>query len=97
MDAVTVQNLSFTYAGGGEALRDVSFAVRSGEVFVIAGLSGCGKTTLCHILCRIIPHSVSGTLSGRALIFGEEHDSIAQAALHVGLVFQDSDFQLIVI
>ena len=95
MDAVTVQNLSFSYSGGAEVLRDVSFTVSSGEIFVIAGLSGCGKTTLCHILSRVIPHSIPGKLSGRALIFGEEPQSLAKAALHVGLVFQDSDFQLI--
>ncbi len=36
------------------ALRDVSFAVRPGEIFVIMGLSGSGKSTLIRCLIRLI-------------------------------------------
>ena len=35
------------------ALRDVSFAVSSGEVFVVMGLSGSGKSTLVRCLIRL--------------------------------------------
>ncbi len=34
-------------------LRDVSFAVNSGEVFVVMGLSGSGKSTLVRCLIRL--------------------------------------------
>ncbi|MBI2637797.1 MAG: ATP-binding cassette domain-containing protein [Candidatus Sungbacteria bacterium] len=52
--AVTVKNLSPTFVGEDgkktEALRDVSFSVRSGEFFTILGPSGCGKSTLLRII-----------------------------------------------
>ena len=35
------------------ALRDVTFAVSSGEVFVVMGLSGSGKSTLVRCLIRL--------------------------------------------
>jgi glycine betaine/proline transport system ATP-binding protein len=40
--------------GGTVAIGDVSFDVRSGEVFVVMGLSGSGKSTLVRCLTRLI-------------------------------------------
>jgi len=36
------------------ALKDVSLRIGEGEALGIVGVSGCGKTTLAHLLCRII-------------------------------------------
>ena len=36
------------------ALRDLSFSVRQGQVFVVMGLSGSGKSTLARTLIRLI-------------------------------------------
>ncbi len=40
--------------GGVRAVDDVSFQVRSGEVFGLVGESGCGKTTLGRMILRLI-------------------------------------------
>jgi glycine betaine/proline transport system ATP-binding protein len=49
------------------AVRDVSFDVRTGEVFVVMGLSGSGKSTLVRCLTRLIEPSL-----GRVLLDGED-------------------------
>nr|WTB34682.1 glycine betaine/L-proline ABC transporter ATP-binding protein [Streptomyces sp. NBC_00830] len=49
------------------AVRDVSFDVRKGEVFVVMGLSGSGKSTLVRCLTRLIEPT-----SGEITIDGED-------------------------
>lgn len=49
------------------AVRDVSFDVHSGEVFVVMGLSGSGKSTLVRCLTRLIEPT-----SGKLEIDGED-------------------------
>ena len=97
MEAVTVQNLSFAYRGGEPLLRNLSFSIGSGETVVFAGLSGCGKTTLCRILCGVIPNAIDGEIQGSVALFGEPvaGKKLSQLAPTVGLLFQDSDDQLV--
>ena len=97
MRVVDVKNLTFSYDGGKTLLSDISFYVSAGEVFVIAGLSGCGKTTLCRIICGIIPHAVKGNISGEISVMGVDPAdvSLPQASLSAGMVFQDEDSQIV--
>ncbi|MET7712522.1 glycine betaine/L-proline ABC transporter ATP-binding protein [Streptomyces sp. NPDC005407] len=58
------------------AVRDVSFDVRKGEVFVVMGLSGSGKSTLVRCLTRLIEPT-----SGAIAIDGEDVLSMDTARL----------------
>jgi energy-coupling factor transport system ATP-binding protein len=64
---------------------------------VISGLSGCGKTTLCHILSGIIPNAIKGRISGDVSVMHIHPPSIdlPKASLVVGMVFQDADSQIV--
>jgi len=53
--------------GSNIAVRDVSFDVRPGEVFVVMGLSGSGKSTLIRCLTRLIEPT-----AGEVLLDGED-------------------------
>jgi glycine betaine/proline transport system ATP-binding protein len=53
--------------GSTVAIRDVSFEVWPGEVFVVMGLSGSGKSTLIRCLTRLIEPT-----SGQVLLNGED-------------------------
>ena len=48
------------------AVRDVSFDVASGEVFVVMGLSGSGKSTLVRCLTRLVEPTAGTVKIGRA-------------------------------
>ena len=58
------------------ALRDVSFAVEEGMVFVVMGLSGSGKSTLVRCLIRLIEAT-----KGRVCFDGEDISGYSQAQL----------------
>lgn len=94
--AIEVKGLCFAY-GKREILNDIHLTVQRGETLVLTGDSGCGKTTLCRILCGIIPHAVPGTVRGDVLLLGENiaEKTLAECALKIGMVFQDADQQLI--
>ncbi|MGW5970211.1 quaternary amine ABC transporter ATP-binding protein [Streptomyces sp. NPDC055186] len=58
------------------AVRDVSFDVRKGEVFVVMGLSGSGKSTLVRCLTRLV-EPTAGTIA----IDGEDVRAMDRARL----------------
>src|SRR5947207_2537719 len=71
------------------AVRDVSFDVYPGEVFVVMGLSGSGKSTLVRTLIRLIEPT-----AGRVEVDGRDvtsaaHDELLQLRRHTfSMVFQ---------
>lgn len=71
------------------AVKDVSFEVAPGEVFVVMGLSGSGKSTLVRLLTRLIEPT-----AGRVRIDGEDVTCASKAKLralrrnHMAMVFQ---------
>ena len=52
--AVSIKNLSKTYASGFTALKGVDLEVRKGEIFALLGPNGAGKTTLIGIVCGTV-------------------------------------------
>ncbi|MGD0947672.1 MAG: energy-coupling factor transporter ATPase [Candidatus Binatia bacterium] len=96
-EAVRLRHLSFSYAGhNGPALDDVSLAVQRGEMVVIMGATGAGKTTLAKCLNRVIPAFQPGALSGEIYLFGRalREEGVADLAGRIGLVSQDFEAQL---
>jgi glycine betaine/proline transport system ATP-binding protein len=71
------------------AVRDVSFDVFPGEVFVVMGLSGSGKSTLVRTLIRLIePTAGRIELDGRD-VTAASHDELLQLRRHTSsMVFQ---------
>ena len=48
-DPLVIENLTFRYHTRSEpAIRGISFSVPAGQILLIAGASGCGKTTLAR-------------------------------------------------
>jgi ABC-2 type transport system ATP-binding protein len=82
---IRIEHLSKTYAGGFQALKDVSLTIEKGEIFALLGPNGAGKTTLIGVTCGLV-----NPTSGRVLADG--HDIVRDyraARAKIGLVPQE--------
>src|SRR5210317_1422545 len=71
------------------AVRDASFDVYEGEIFVIMGLSGSGKSTLLRCMTRLIEPSAGEMLFDELdLMQASEADLIDLRRHKMGMVFQ---------
>lgn len=77
------------YAGGFEALKNISFEIEDGEMVLLSGHSGAGKSTLLNLIAGIeLP------TSGTVLVNGQNVGALNRAAIpylrrNIGLIFQD--------
>ncbi len=84
---LSVEGLSSTY-GDREILRDVSFSVKDGEIFVIMGSSGSGKTTLLkHLIGLSTSNQGSVTLLGNRLLTLAKNE-LYKLRKRIGVAFQ---------
>jgi len=64
---ISINGLTKTYAGGFQALKNVSLQINRGEIFALLGPNGAGKTTLINAVCGIV-----NATSGEILV--DDHD-----------------------
>ena len=92
------RDLSFQYRSRTEpAIQAISLELHPGEVMLLAGSSGCGKTTLLRCINGLIPHSYRGKLSGDILIYGQSNAGmkLAEISQKVGTLLQDPERQIL--
>jgi energy-coupling factor transport system ATP-binding protein len=97
-DDIEFQDVSFQYEGSDVfALQDINLSIGSGEIILITGPAGSGKTTLCSCILGLVPHYHEGQLTGRVLVRGynTQKARIGGLASLIGMVFQDPESQLV--
>jgi energy-coupling factor transporter ATP-binding protein EcfA2 len=95
---LVIEKLSFRYRDREKpAIRDISFSAGPGEILLIAGASGCGKTTLIRCINGLIPRSYKGERTGRILLHGQETTGwpLARISQTIGTVLQDPERQIL--
>lgn len=86
MEILGFKNFSFTYSGSDRpVLKNIDLSVESGEILLLYGASGCGKTTLLSLIKEeTAPKGKAGGEISRAFLGGE-----------AGFVFQNPEMQLV--
>lgn len=95
---VIIENLSFRYRSRSDfAIRDINLTVNEPQVVLIAGASGCGKTTLARCINGLIPRSYKGELTGKIYLQGQDIAGLPLARISqlVGTVLQDPERQIL--
>ena len=87
---IELRGVGFGYADR-PVLRDVDLAIDEGELVVVSGRTGVGKSTLLGVVTGLVPRFTGGTLSGDVLIDGRSvvHEPPRERAHLVGYVGQD--------
>lgn len=91
---IELKGVSFSYEGAREGrrqIKEVDFRVRRGELVILAGRSGCGKTTLTRVINGLCPGFYRGRLEGSYALDGQDALGmpVHQLGTRIGSVFQD--------
>ena len=95
---IRIRSFTFSYADLPEpALKNINLTIQDGELILITGPSGSGKSSLARCLNGLIPHFYGGKLSGQVEVEGMSTtiSTPKEMSVQVGMVFQDPENQLV--
>ncbi len=85
---VEIKNISKSFTKNNPVVNDVSFDVKSDEIFALLGPSGCGKTTTLRLIAGF-EYADSGSITIQNKIVEQDKIHILPQERGVGFVFQD--------
>jgi phosphonate transport system ATP-binding protein len=83
-----VRGLSLRYPNGHEALQSVDLDVQAGELLVVLGGNGCGKTTLLRCITRVLAPTAGQVWLGGADLAGLGGEQLRRARQVLALIGQ---------
>jgi multiple sugar transport system ATP-binding protein len=83
MAEIVLDHVTKSYAGGAEAVKDLSITIADGEFIILVGPSGCGKSTTLNMIAGLEDIS-----SGELRIGGERVNEKAPKDRDIAMVFQ---------
>jgi len=90
---IELKNVTFTYhnAEHSSGIYGIDLEIPAGQVVLLCGLSGCGKTTITRLINGLVPAYYAGTLEGQVLIAGRDSATVTlyELSQKVGSVFQN--------
>ncbi len=89
-EVIRIENLSFSYPDGRQALKSIYLTITRGETIALIGPNGAGKSTLLLHLNGIFHSNGAVQILGKTL----DENELRWVRAKVGLVFQNPDDQL---
>ena len=94
---IEIKQVSFTYdnATNGTAIRDINVQIPKGQIVLLCGESGSGKTTFSRLINGLIPAYYDGDLNGRVMVSQKDTSKVElhELAPFIGSVFQNPKSQ----
>ena len=93
---IKLNDVSYQYNGAAaQAIQNLSLSIKKGELVVITGKSGCGKTTLFRCVNGLCPHFYEGEITGNLTLNGDALSSmrICDISNIAASVFQNPESQ----
>lgn len=92
-----IKNLSVEYNSSGVnnktskvlAVNNLSLSIKEGEIYALAGESGCGKTTISKAITKLIPIKSGDILFDDKSIFTQTKEEKKEYPKHVQMIFQN--------
>ena len=84
---ISLQHVAFKFSDGNDdVLTDINFDIKAGQTIAIVGKTGCGKSTLAHILTRLLDYD-----EGHIYVDGVELKDIKKKHIrqNVGMLLQE--------
>lgn len=89
---IDAKNITFSYNGQDEAIKNVSFSIKKGSFVSIVGHNGSGKSTLAKLLVGLLKPT-SGSIFIDDISLNDEH--LVDIRKKIGIVFQNPDNQFV--
>lgn len=96
--AISIRDLTFTYRIREEpAIHTINLELHPGELMLMVGASGSGKSTIMRAINGLIPRTYRGTMEGAITLFGKDVNdySMAELSQTVGTLLQDPERQIV--
>ena len=88
---IKIENLSYFYEDGKNALKDINLEIKEGETIGLIGGNGAGKSTLIKLLVGVLQSNYGKIIVDDIIL--NKHN-IKEIRKRIGVVFQNSDNQL---
>ena len=95
---LVIRDLGFRYnSRTTPEIEDINLHLEPGQIVLLAGSSGCGKTTLMRCVNGLIPHTYQGYMQGEIELYGKSIKGmgLAEISKHVGTLLQDPERQIL--
>lgn len=85
---IEFKNVDVTYRGGLKALNNVSLTIEDGELVVIVGLSGAGKSTMLRAINGFVPITAGSVIVDGTHVETARPKELRALRSDIGMIFQ---------